>query len=103
MLKRYMHNQERYHAFLEDNRVVHPFEWGTEYVTEHANGDDPSRIFRDFSKYTVQHSEDFFCSPKISDFKYDSSDSERIVTWTSGIETPSAENNTVYAKSARDQ
>ena len=98
MLKRYMHNQERLFASRDDDRIVRPFEWGTEFVTDHPNGDDPAKIFRDFSKYTVEHSEDFFCSPEILDYKFDISDPDKILTWTSGITTPSSENNTVYAK-----
>jgi hypothetical protein len=98
MLKRYMHNRERYHAFLEDNRVVRPFEWGTEYITDNANGDDPRKLFRDFSKNTVEHSDEFFLDPQISDFKFDISDGENRLTWTSGIETKTQENNTAYAR-----
>ena len=96
MLKRYMHNRERYHAFLEDNRVVHPFDWGTEYITDHANGDDPRKLFSEYSKNAVASSEEFFFSPEISDFKFEISNNQ--LTWTSGIVTPSPENNTVYAK-----
>jgi hypothetical protein len=98
MLKHYMHNRERYHAFLEDNRVVRPFEWGTEYITDNANGDDPRKLFRDFSKNTVEHSDEFFIDPEISDFKFEISDNESRLTWTSGIETKTKENNTAYAR-----
>ena len=98
MLKRYMHNQERHFAMLEDNRIVREFDWGTEYITGHANGDDPQKLFSEFSKNTVANSEEFFFSPEISDYKFDIADPENILTWTSGIETPSPENNTVYAK-----
>ncbi len=98
MLKRYMHNKEREFAMRDDNRVVREFEWGVDYVTDHPNGDDPRKIFSDFSKNTVANSEEFFCSPEISDFKFDISDPANILTWTSGITTPSVENNTAYAK-----
>ncbi len=94
MLKRYMHNKERHFAMLDNNRVAQPFEWGTEYITDHPNGDDPRKLFSDFSKDTLEHSEDFFFSPEISDYKLD----DDRLTWTSGITTPSPENNTVYAK-----
>ncbi len=94
MLKRYMHNKEREFAMREDNRVVRPFEWGTEYITDHANGDDPRKLFSEYSKNTVANSEEFFCSPEVSNFKLN----DDTLTWTSGIKTPSVENNTVYAK-----
>ena len=98
MLKRYMHARERHFALLDDNRVVHPFGWGTEFITDHPNGDDPRKIFRDHSKWAVEHSDEFFASPEISDFRFEISDLQNILTWTSGIKTSSIENNTVYAK-----
>jgi len=104
MLKRYMHNKERHFAMLDDNRVSQPFEWGTEYITDHSNGDDPKKLFSDFSKDTLEHSEDFFFSPIVNNYELIinnySTEKSGIgdLTWTSGVTTPSPENNTVYAK-----
>ncbi|MFN0277462.1 MAG: RcgR family putative quorum lactone hydrolase [Pyrinomonadaceae bacterium] len=100
MLKRYMHNRERYLAMLDNNRVVHPFDWGTEFITTNANGSDPRKLFSAYSKKMVAQSDDFFYSPEISDFKFLISDLKSgfaNLAWTSGIETPSKENNTAYA------
>ncbi len=94
MLKRYMHGRERHHAFLEDNRVVHPFDWGTEFIGVEPGSGDPREIFSEFSRRTLEHSEDFFISPKIADYRLEG---DRL-TWTSAVATPSVENNTVYAK-----
>jgi len=96
MLKRYMQNKEREFAMRDNNRVVREFEWGVDYVTDHPNGDDPRKIFAEFSKNTVANSEEFFCSPEISDFNLDTS--ANVLTWTSAVATPSVENNTAYAK-----
>ena len=93
MLRRYMHRREREHAMRDDNRIVRPFDWGMEYVTENPNGVNPREFFREYAKKTVANSEDFFCSPEISDYKLN----EYLLTWTSGINTNSPENNTVYA------
>ena len=122
MLKRYMHKRERYFAMLNDNRVVRPFEWGTEFITDHPNGDDPRKLFSEYAKHTVANSEEFFFSPKIDDFSLQTRSEFRLqaaaastdgvvagsemsplkrelqtLTWTSGITTPSVENNTAYA------
>ena len=106
MLRRYMHNQERHHAMLDDNRVVRPFEWGTEYITGHANGDDPRKLFSEYSRNTVEHSEEFFFSPKGLEYRLQAAQTEaqgplkrglQTLTWTSGITTESLENNTAYA------
>ena len=93
MLKRWMHNRERHFAFLNDNRVVHPFGWGTELIKENPNGDDPRKLFREYAKKTVANSEEFFFSPEISDFKLKNNQ----LTWTSAIKTTSIENNTAYS------
>lgn len=107
MLKRFMHNRERYYAMLNDNRVVRDFEWGTEFVKENvngtngANGDDPRRIFRDYTKKVLQNSDEFFFAPDINDYKLSARHSAlgtRQLTWTSAIETTSIENNTAYAQ-----
>src|SRR3982751_6349278 len=110
MIKRWMHKRERHFAMLNDNRIVRPFEWGTEFITDNANGTDPRKLFRDYAKETVENSDQFFCSPEISDFRLESclqaasDDKEsrpkpvfKTLTWTSGIRTPSPENNTAYA------
>lgn len=89
-----MHNRERHFAMLDDNRIVHPFDWGTEYITANANGDDPRKLFTEYSRKAVANSDEFFFSPEVTDFILDGD----VLTWTSGIETLSSENNTVYAK-----
>src|SRR4051812_15855358 len=94
MIKRWIHNRERYLAMLNDNRVVSPFEWGTEFISKNANGGMPRDLFLDYSKKTIASSDDFFFAPQVTDFRQDGG----IVTWTSGVETPSIENNTAYAR-----
>ena len=116
MLKRYMHKRERYFAMLNDNRVVRPFEWGTEFITDRPNGDDPRKLFSEYSKRMVANSDEFFFSPQVDDYSLKSSPPYEggvdaalggrggslsrelpTLTWTSAIETPSPENNTAYA------
>jgi len=93
MLKRYMHKRERYFAMLNDNRVIRPFEWGTEFITDHPNGDDPRKLFSAYSGKTVANSDEFFFDPRTADFELTGDQ----LTWTSGVSTPSVENNTAYA------
>ena len=89
-----MHKRERYFAMLGDDRVVRPFEWGTEFITEDADGSDPHEIFREFSRRTIENSDDFFFPPAVKDFELNSG----VLTWTSGVGTPSRENNTAYSR-----
>ncbi len=117
MIKRYMHKREKYFAMLNDNRIVHPFGWGAEFVKDNPNGSDPRELFREYSKEMVANSDEFYHLPEISDFAISdprsesrlqaesSGDEERrenaglqTLTWTSAIHTTSAENNTAYAQ-----
>ncbi|HMS38684.1 MAG TPA: hypothetical protein PKE69_00420 [Pyrinomonadaceae bacterium] len=94
MLKRYMHGREKHFAMVIDNRIVRPFDWGMEFVNENANGEDPRKFYRDYAKKVIANSDEFFFAPNVSDYNLDGDN----LTWTSGIETNSIENNTVRAK-----
>ena len=91
---RWMRAREIAHTKLDSNRVVRPFAWGLEYLTDHVNGDDPRNVFANFSGETMQSSERFYELPEISDFALN----DDILTWTSAIKTPSAENNIACAR-----
>ena len=68
MLKRYMHKRERHFAMLNDNRVVRPFEWGTEFIGHEADAEDPHQIFSKFSADTIANSDEYFSIAGITDF-----------------------------------
>lgn len=94
MFKRLMHQRERYYASLNDNRVVRPFGWGMEFVKENVNGENPRKFFSEYAQKVTANSDDFFFSPEIADYKLE----DKQLTWTSGVETFSIENNTAYAR-----
>lgn len=101
MLKRWMHKKERYFAMLNDNRVVRPFEWGTEFIVDNPNGSDPMKLFRQHSENVLKNSDEFFYLSEVKDFEFADVDQESNspnLSWTSSIKTPSPENNTAYAK-----
>src|SRR5688500_17562691 len=127
MLKRYMHKRERYFAMLNDNRVVRPFEWGTEFIGHEADAADPHELFKQFSRNAIETSDQYFAIPSDHNFVLGSmphesepgavatgfleaergrnpvgtapgSDSQpRLLRWQSSVTTPSPENNTAYA------
>jgi hypothetical protein len=84
-----MRAREIAHTKRDNNRVVRPFAWGLEYITDHVNGDDPRRVLARHTEKAMGASEQFFELPEISDYKL----AGDILTWTSAIHTPSAENN----------
>src|SRR3954452_24108754 len=104
MIKRWMHRRERYFAMRDNDRVVHPFGWGMEFVGGDANGRDPREFFREYSRRKVETSDEFFFSPEISGSEYRLEPAEgqlelqlKTLTWPSGVTTPDVANNTAYA------
>ena len=116
MLKNYMHKRERHYAMLNNNRVVQPFGWGTEFVSEHANGGDPREALCEHSRHVVANSDEYFAAPEGIEFSlekrlYPSAASMNagvlkkpvvqteipFLSWQSAVKTPSVENNTAIA------
>src|SRR5215510_4302603 len=89
-----MRAREIAHTKRENNRIVRPFSWGAEFVSDHLNGHDPRDIFREHTQRVMARSEDFFSLPEIGDYQL----SGDQLSWTSAIQTPSRENNTVRAR-----
>ena len=97
MLKRYMHNRERYFAMLNDNRVVRPFEWGTEFIGAKDDSGDPRKLFADFAARTLAESDEFFSAADRPTVVESGGEPPFSVRWESAVSTPSPENNTAYA------
>ncbi len=89
-----MRAREIAHTKKDDNRIVRPFAWGAEFISDHVNGDDPRIIFREHTRRVMARSEDFFALPQIDDYQLTGDH----LTWTSAVHTPSPENNTVHAR-----
>ncbi len=89
-----MHGREHAAHERDNNRLVRPFEWGLEFILDHVNGDDPRSVLRRYSADAMNHSQDFFALPPITDFKLTGDE----LTWTSSIHSPSVENNCARAR-----
>lgn len=89
-----MRAREIAHTKKDDNRIVRPFAWGAEFVSDHVNGDDPRAIFRQHTRRAMAGSEEFFSLPQVDDYQL----AGDHLTWTSVVLTPSSENNTVHAR-----
>ena len=89
-----MHGRERAHHERDNNRLVRPFEWGLEFISDHVNGEDPRVVLQRHTRQAMTHSEDFYALPEISDFNL----SGDQLTWTSAVHTPAAANNLARAR-----
>ena len=92
--KNYMHQRERWYHQRDNNRRVRPLEWGLQYIVDHVNGDDPRKLFRQHTDRVMQSSDEFYALPEITDYRLLGDQ----LTWTSAIQTPSAENNIAHAR-----
>lgn len=92
--RNYMHQRERWYHQRDNNRLVRPFEWGLNFVLDHVNGDDPRNVLSNYAAGAMRTSDDFYALPEISDFRL----KDDQLTWTSAVETPSAENNIARAR-----
>ncbi|MEK6279800.1 MAG: hypothetical protein AABN95_05550 [Acidobacteriota bacterium] len=89
-----MHGREHAAHALDNNRLVRPFDWGLNFISDHVNGDDPREVLTRYTRDAIAHSEDFYALPEIYDFELNGDQ----LTWTSAIATPSAVNNVARAR-----
>lgn len=89
-----MHAREHAHHKRDNNRVVRPFEWGLEYISNHVNGDDPRHVLQGYSDQAMARSREFYAVPEITDFQL----VQDQLTWTSAIQTPDTGNNVAHAR-----
>lgn len=96
---RWMDQWERKLATRDTNRVVRPFEWGTDWLSRcgfptcpaDANGNSAECVSR-FVADALLDSDRFFAHDPVSDFKLEGS----RLTFTSPVHTPYPENNTAH-------
>jgi len=78
----------------EQNRRVLPFEWGLEHIGGSANERDPCGWLDNFIEHTLTHSDDWFAATAASDYSVE----DDVLTFSSEVESPWAENNRVHAQ-----
>ncbi|MBK5292656.1 MAG: alpha/beta hydrolase family protein [Acidobacteriia bacterium] len=84
-----MNRWESQLANRDSNRVVRPFEWGLEWLELQE-----STELEGYSKKSARDSEQFFSYDTVGDYRLDGN----TLSFTSPVESPYAENNTVYAE-----
>ena len=95
MIARAFHRWEHRLASASTDRVVRPFEWGLEWLRDQRLPDgDPALVLQRWGERTVAASEAFYAVGPPTDAKLD----RGWLTFTSAVETPHEQNNTVYAQ-----
>ena len=94
---RRMETWENHLATRSTDRVVRPFDWGVEWMRNWpfaADGNDPEEKIAAINRMAIERSEEFFGYKPPSDYSLEGGE----IRFTSAIETPYPENNTVHAR-----
>jgi hypothetical protein len=92
LLSRVFHQWERRLAAAATDRVVRPFEWGTDWLHEGAAAD--ANQLEHWAAAMLAESDRFYALDRCDDYRLTGD----VLTFPSAVRTPHAENNTVYAR-----
>jgi hypothetical protein len=95
-IRRYEHRRWT----VDENRRVLPFAWGLEYIGGRADEPDPRGFLNSWVHHTLAHSEEWFAVAPASDYRLlaEESGDGQVLTFSSALQSPWTENNTVYAR-----
>jgi len=93
MLRTYIERQEQALHGRDSNRKSLPFDWGTEHLGIDANGNRTAAL-RNYVSEALRDSAAFYSCASIDDYRFDG----EILRFSSPIETPYPENNTVWGR-----
>jgi hypothetical protein len=80
-------------ATADSNRVVRPFEWGAEWLTEQPVNGNAAAVMHELAAEAVRNSDDFYGFTEPRDYEL----KDNHLTFTSAVHSPYPENNKVHA------
>src|SRR5215469_8664239 len=87
---------------IDDNRRVFPFEWGLEHIGGRHDEADPRVFLNAWVDETLRNSDAWFATVAAGDYVLhpaeDGSSGGQVLTFTSQVVSPWAENNLVHAR-----
>jgi hypothetical protein len=90
-IRRYEHRRWT----TDDNRTVRPFEWGLEHINGSKAHEDPRAFLHHYAKEAIAKSDQWYATDEVRDYRLDDMN---VLTFTSTLESPWQENNTVHAQ-----
>ncbi len=94
-LERRIRRYEHRRWTTDDNRRVQPFHWGLEQIGGSPEDPDPAAFVRHYAQSAIENSRDWYATSPAADYRLDR---ENVLTFTSSVESPWPENNTVHAQ-----
>jgi hypothetical protein len=105
MLRRLFYRWERSLASADNNRVVRPFEWGADWLTDdgHAPRGNPETFVREYVERVMRDSHAWYAVDPAPAYgtaplPADARPGERMLTFPSAVTTRHPANNTVYLR-----
>jgi hypothetical protein len=92
---RRIHRYETRRWQTDDNRLVRPFAWGLEHIGGPSDHPNPREFLRAYCRQAIDNSRDWYATKPADDYRLDH---ENVLSFTSSINSPYPENNTVYAQ-----
>ena len=74
---------------------MRPFEWGLQNIGGRAEESDPRGFLREYAAAATENSRDWYAVGAATDYRLDQ---DNVLTFTSSVESPWPENNTVHAR-----
>jgi dienelactone hydrolase len=113
MIARFFHAWEHRLASVSKDRVVRPFEWGTDWLNTNGHHGEAEATVERWVDEVMRDTHAFFDTPPTRDYNFDEAEPAQrrtgeagTLTFPSALVTPHAENNLVRARwfpAARDQ
>jgi alpha/beta hydrolase family protein len=96
VLQPLFHAWERRLASVTRDRVVRPFEWGLDWISQNGyrSAGAPADVLRDWISHVMSDTDAFFTPPATSDYSLDGD----VLSFPSALATPHDSNNTVYCR-----
>ena len=100
MLQAFFHAWERRLASVTTDRVVRPFEWGLEWISQDGPQDqDPRGALGSWVSDVMSDTDAFFTPAPTSDYQFEpAADGSGLLTFPSALVTPHPANNTVRCR-----
>jgi len=93
-IQKQVYRYERMCFDQERRRSRLPFAWGLEHIGGNGDGDDPRAFLARYVEDAVARSDEWFAAPTAHDYAL----TEEVLTFTSAIASPWAENNRVFGQ-----
>jgi len=90
-IRRYEHRRWT----TDDNRRVQSFDWGLEHIGGNPDDPDPAEFLRRYCERAIESSKEWFATTPATDYRLSP---DNVLTFTSSIDSPWPENNTVHAQ-----